>query len=460
MKKKLLIIISDAFMFRSYIETKVFDDLEKKYKCFFLFDKSIHLKKSIKKKSRTFTSGYLEKDENKYQHYILSRNFKKVNLSSSYKLAQKIFLSYNKWIDHDKEKLIYRLLLSPVRTFNFIRDYIKFFYLKSSFFVSVRDYYEKKIKINHDLETKILKINPDLIILPTKASDVYYFDLKSISEKYKIKLLYLVDNWDNVSSKSILYQNFFYGVWGKQSYDQVKKIHNINQSKIHIIGSPRFEIFFKSRNTNIKSHYNHKYILFLENTYPKEIISLKYLDKILSDNIFFKNFKIIYRPHPWRKSRNLINFNDYKNVILDKQMQKIYKNKNFSHNFQPDLDYYPSLIKNAEFVVAGPTTMVIESLIFRKKILLLTFKESESPYSPHNLYKYYEHFKDIHKLKNIIVNKSLINLQNDINNIYKLRENKRRIIDLERNYFLFKDKKSYKFRLQNLIKNILIYNHV
>ena len=101
--------------------------------------------------------------------------------------------------------------------------------------------------------------------------------------------------------------------------------------------------------------------------------------------------------------------------------------------------------------------MVIESLIFRKKILFLAFKESEHFYSPHNLYKYFEHFKGINKFNNIIINNSLKQLDKDIhkiNNIEK-KEIKIKKIDLKRNYFLFRDPNGYKSRLQNIIKKIL-----
>jgi hypothetical protein len=460
MKKKVLIIVSDNFMFRNYIKTKTFNNIKKKYYCYFLFDKSINFKKSTIKEKKHFIFEYPESEKNKYKNYYLSRIFKKTRKSSTYILFKKIFLSYNKWIDHNNENLIYKFLYAPLRILIFIRDYLRYFYLKLNFFDFLRNYFEMKINLNNNLKNKVLKINPDIIILPTKASDAYYFDLKKISDKYKIKLLYLIDNWDNVSSKSIIFQQQFYGVWGKQSYNQVKCIHDINLKNIFILGSPRFESYFKLTNKKIKSHYKFKYILFLENTYPREIIALKYLDDYINKNVALKNFKIIYRPHPWRKSREIVNIKNYKNVIIDKQIARAYKKKEFSKNFQPNLNYYPSLIKNAEFIIAGPTTMVIESLIFRKKILLLAFKESEHSYSPHNLLKYSEHFKGINTFNNIIINNSLNNLDKDINKIYNIKQSKEKQIDQKRNYFLYRDTKGYKSRLQNIIKKILVYKNV
>ena len=243
-------------------------------------------------------------------------------------------------------------------------------------------------------------------------------------------------------------------MWGKQSYNHVNTIHNISLKNIFIVGTPRYENFFKLRNSKIKSHYKHNYILYLEGTWPRENISLKYLDKIINKNKKFEKLKIVYRPHPWRKSRDTINLKNYKNLIIDKQMVNTYKKKIFSIKSQPDLNYYPSLIKNAEFVIAGPTTMVIESLIFKKKILLLAFKESNHIYSPHNLYNYFQHFSGINKFKNIVVNKDLKNLENDLIKL-NLNKNSEKNIDLKRNYYLYRDKNGYKVRLSNVIKNLL-----
>ena len=454
MKKKLLIVISDNFMYRNYIETSIFSLLNNKYKCSYIFDENIK-NKNLLKYSSSFKFGYSKKKNDKYKNYYLSRIFTNLSNSSTYNLATKIFLSYNKWIDHESENIFKSITLFPIRVLLFLRNYLKYYYLKLGIFKLFRKYFEDRISVDESLENKIINIKPDLIILPTKASDTYYFDLKKISDKHKIDLLYLIDNWDNVSAKSVIFSNQYYGVWGQQSYEQVKKIHKISLKSIFILGSPRFENFFRLRDTSIKRHYKNKYILFLENTYPREIISLKFLDKIVNTFKNFNDYKIIYRPHPWRKSKELIKIKNYKNVIIDKQLSQAYKKKDFSFKSQPDLNYYPSLIKNAEFIIAGPTTMVIESLIFRKKILLLAFKESSHPYSPHNLYKLYEHFKGINKFKNIFLNKSLNNLEKDIKRLYFKKKLNYNYIDTYRNYFLYRDKKGYKLRLSKIIDKII-----
>ena len=55
-----------------------------------------------------------------------------------------------------------------------------------------------------------------------------------------------------------------------------------------------------------------------------------------------------------------------KKTIIDKQLYTNYFKLDFKTSFQPNLKYYPALLSNAEFVLGGLTSMMIESLIFKK----------------------------------------------------------------------------------------------
>ena len=78
--------------------------------------------------------------------------------------------------------------------------------------------------------------------------------------------------------------------------------------------------------------------------------------------------KILYRPHPLRNENyNLVNLKKYKNIILDPQMKYAYENNYFNLKNIPNEEYYASLIKNAEMIICGPTSMILESLILEKK---------------------------------------------------------------------------------------------
>ena len=100
--------------------------------------------------------------------------------------------------------------------------------------------------------------------------------------------------------------------------------------------------------------------------------TLKKLDKITLNNEKFTNTKIIYRPHPNRKDVNFIDVKKFENVILDPQVKVNYNTLN--RKFVADLDYYPSLLNNAHIIIAAPTSMIIEAMIFYKKTIVLGYK--------------------------------------------------------------------------------------
>ena len=95
-------------MYRNYIETSIFSLLNNKYKCSYIFDENIK-NKNLLKYSSSFKFGYSKKND-KYKNYYLSRIFTNLSNSSTYNLATKIFLSYNKWIDHGVKIFLNQLL--------------------------------------------------------------------------------------------------------------------------------------------------------------------------------------------------------------------------------------------------------------------------------------------------------------------------------------------------------------
>ena len=91
--------------------------------------------------------------------------------------------------------------------------------------------------------------------------------------------------------------------------------------------------------------------------------------------------------------------------------------------------------------------MVLESLIFRKKILLLAFENSKSPYSPANLLKSYEHFTNINQFKNIQINNQISSLEDDLKKIYFSDKEKDTMTDKKINFYIYNDSKGYSKRL-------------
>jgi hypothetical protein len=449
MKKKILIVINSNNFFRNYIETKAFAALEKNFDCSYLVaDKKIQSK--LKKKNLFFINinNFIKKIYNfkiKINYFINPYNSETINYLINRQLNRKImyrgesyFFSY----------MIYLRIFN--RIINNLNFFFKFFFsfIFKRLDIIVAFYFKKLI---------FKKIKPDLIVFPYQSDEIYFGSILS-TVKTKIPFMGLVDNWDNLSSKSNLdVLPDFISVWGNQTKNHAIKYQGFKSRQIFVLGTPRYDNFFKSRNKKIKSNFKFKYILFLESFFCyNNVEELKILDELLNNNLLYKNYKIIYRPHPWQKKHSIdVEKLNLKSVIIDPQVKKNYLNKNFHTDFQPSLKYYPSLIKNAEIVITGPTSMLIESTIFHKKILLLGHKNF-SDITYFDQLKHFVHLKDVEKLSNLIVCKNLKDLELNLTKLKKMK--KKRLnnkIDKERNFYLCKDKKTYSNKLNEIVNKII-----
>jgi hypothetical protein len=458
MKKKIFFIITNDLFVRNYILNNTLSNLDKTYDVYLLACKeTVSLKKNLlNKKNFLGFYSFSKKERQLYRKYHTNSFLRSELKSKTMKMGlRKILALKIIWGD---EFFLKSVLMLTLRLLSFFKKIFLYIYYRfiCAFFAEEKEYV---FNLNTKLDRFFLKYNPDLVIVPTQGDDIGYYYLSIFCNKNKIKTLALVDNWDNFSSRLHLKPHMnYYAAWGEQSRQHALNFQNINLNKVFNLGSARYQDYYLYRNKKINSHFRFKYILFLEGFGLTKGLEKVFdnLETILNKEKKYKNLKIIYRPHPWRKDIKTVNVNKYKKIILDPQLKKQYQEKNFHTSFQPDLSYYPSLIKNAEFVIAAPTTMVIESLIFYKKIILLAHDKG-------TLFGHYDHLVNIEHFDGL-VDKYNINTCWNLNELedvfYKTYKkikykNNKRTIDKQINYYLYNDNNSYKTRLDNIIKKII-----
>ena len=450
MKKKILILINSDIYVRNYLETNAFNKLIKNFNCYFIAhsDGVFNKKKLIKKLKNNFIGyiNYPEFEFRNFQKYLYKNHLLNKEKSKTISYLKKIILSPKLYWPGEKwHELLYKF---PIRLLSWLKKNIEFLIMK---------FFNKKVfvkKPNLDVVRICEKIKPDLVIFPLQDAHLASFDLLQINKKNKT--LGLIDNWDNLSSRpTYQLKPKYITVWGNQTKKHAVKFQKYKENNIFVIGTPRFNEYFKKRNIEIKSNFKFKYILFLEsfNNFNNASL-LKKLDNFINNNKKFKNHKIVYRPHPWqRKNRTTIQEKEFKNLILDPQLKKNYLSRNFSTSFQPNIDYYSSLIKNAEIVITGPTSMLIEASIFYKKILLLGYNsKSSTPYSEE--LKNFEHLEGVEKFTNVRTVVKESNLINDLLDISNININKKKI-DKIRNYYLNYSGIRYSDMLFSITKKII-----
>lgn len=450
MKKKILILINSDIYIRNYLETNAFDKLNKNFDCYFIaLSNDIYNKKKLEVKLKKKFVGYIKYhefelkrfEEHLYKNFLLNKE-----KSKTISYLKKIILSPKFYWPGEKKYMT--LFKFPIRVISWLKNNIEYLVIK----LLVKNEFFKYPNLK--LIKICRKINPDLIIFPLQDAHLASFDLLQINKK--TKSLGLIDNWDNLSSRPThQLKTKYISVWGDQTKKHALKFQKYNKNNVFSIGTPRFDEYFRKRNIYIKSNFNFKYILFLESFNNSDNISiLQRLDNFINNNKSFKNYKVVYRPHPWqKKNRNTIKEKEFKNLIIDPQLKQNYFSRNFSTAIQPNINYYSSLIKNAEIVITGPTSMLIEATIFYKKILLLGYlSNSSTPYIKE--LKNFEHLKGVGKLMNVRTVTKESNIINDLLYISKININKKKI-DKKRNYYLDYTGAKYKDRLFLITKKIL-----
>jgi hypothetical protein len=234
----------------------------------------------------------------------------------------------------------------------------------------------------------------DLLIFPSNGTSVVEFMFVKMAEHRTVKIFPLIDNWDNVSSKSII--NFpvdRISVWGDQAGQVLKDLHKIEDRKIAFLGTPRFDCYFFENPAKVEL-LKKPYILYLGTSLATDENKIL---TILDEFCKHGDHKVVYRPHPWREEKLILESIKFANVELDAQFTGIDAVSNEQLSFQPDLQYYKHLILNADIVVSGLTSMILEVSFFNKKTIGLANIETGNPCSPHLILQQLPH---LHVLKN------------------------------------------------------------
>jgi hypothetical protein len=194
-----------------------------------------------------------------------------------------------------------------------------------------------------------------------------------------IKTIAIQENWDNLSSKTILYQHpDFFATWGKQSTSHLKQIHDF-QGITCEIGSRRLNAFFDYRNLILKGKQNKNGYVNKRSTAKKillvgsgdgqyDFIIAEECMRIINHHAksFHSTFSIIYRPHPHSPILE-------ENIQRLKTLSGVYIDKPASHEVD---DYRLNLILQSELIISLYSTMLLESCILNKLCIVPSFIKS------------------------------------------------------------------------------------
>lgn len=312
------------------------------------------------------------------------------------------------------------------------------------------------------LDDIVSRVNPSMIIVPAAVYGSLDLELARIAKRFNIPSFFLIENWDNLGGRMIYpYAPDYLGVWSHQGAEHAMRFRNFKEKNIFILGASRFINYFNRERGDLSSPYPFQFMLYAGSSLPyNELEVLHKLDSLISK--YRPDLKVIFRPGLVQHARNCpdVFFEyDFKNIILDIPARAYYKKEaghkvkdGFNPVYTPDMSYFPRLFANMEFLICPLSTMMLEGLIFRKRVYGLAHDDGIHWRNLKYLYTNYGHFRGIEKVENSAIIHRLEDLEKIFTNPDELKTVESPV-DID--YFISSDTGNYSSNLKKAVDTIL-----
>jgi hypothetical protein len=240
----------------------------------------------------------------------------------------------------------------------------------------------------------------------------FFDDFVDFFKSQGLKTIGVQENWDHLSSKAFIdCEPDVFCVWGEQSAGHLQNVHSLFNTKVLITGSPRMQPYYSSSiefshfynlPRNLAERISRPYILL---TGSGDGIDDEFiLNEIYEALDYSQNFQIIYRPHLHARraiSHHCIAKFIAGGLIID------------DHKSSREVFYHVGLVMNAELVINQFSTILVETLLCNKKILLPGFLDRNVTYDWIDACNSWHHFIGISTFPNVFISKSKENFKRD-----------------------------------------------
>lgn len=276
----------------------------------------------------------------------------------------------------------------------------------------------------------------ECVVFASSANEPIIDYLIKLGKEHGSKSIMIVDNWDNLSSKTIM-KNIpdYVGTWGRQSSLHAENIQGVPRNRVFEIGSARFDHYKDLREAITRGRRREfRYVLFagtyVEFDEPRVLTLLN--EHIKSQKDKYHDLRIIYRPHPDRARRNLAKVECLEYVYVD---EYILASLNEDRVLETDPKLVGELIINSEFVIGGLTSLLIEASILGKNYLALSHHEKFNLTSPRMTRYSFTHVAGIESLPNLTFCNALQDIEAKFQKMFESEPLNQNDIDSQLNHF-------------------------
>jgi len=227
--------------------------------------------------------------------------------------------------------------------------------------------YLRLLKETQDIPNEIKQFSPDWLIMPSASAHGIVTDCIVGAKSAGIHTMVAIDNWDNLTGKSIFpTKPDYFTVMGQRCVTHATYIHDCVPSSVLPFGLPRFDIYRKiQHNCIVRNPTNKKKILYCG-------VTMAHSEKFIVDSIanFFADkygpgeIEIHYRPHPGPSLRS----DGYE--IKNKNV-KITKYSNLERTAMPDMNQeFIDAMLTSDVIVGAPTTLMVEAMLVNRRCVL------------------------------------------------------------------------------------------
>jgi hypothetical protein len=266
---------------------------------------------------------------------------------------------------------------------------------------------------NRPMAALLEQVKPDVVIHPTVLYGPYVQDLLLECKRRGIPLVYVMNSWDNIVTKSLMDLKLdWLLVWGEQTRQHALRYMKANPKKVVSFGAAQFDVYRDPPAVQREDFFAEhgidpslRLVLYAgSNIIADEHKHLVMLEEAICDGRL-ANCAILYRPHPWGITADMakrILAHPWRTVFLDNSlrphMERVAGN--------PDVAAYPDyrttrdVLNSVDAVISPLSTIILEAMICGKPPICFHPVNDDAPY--YDQLAPLAHFKEIYDLPQVL----------------------------------------------------------